>query len=53
MANSDTKSGNKIKIQVKTKEYVETPSLYKVLMHNDDYTVFFCRYIISFAWINL
>lgn len=38
MANSDTKSSNKVKIQVKTKEHVEMPSLYKVLMHNDDYT---------------
>ncbi|WP_029917381.1 ATP-dependent Clp protease adaptor ClpS [Pelobacter seleniigenes] len=38
MGNSDTNTGNKAKVQVKTKEHVATPSLFKVLMHNDDYT---------------
>lgn len=31
-------SGNKTKTVVKTEEQVTTPSLFKVLMHNDDYT---------------
>ncbi len=31
-------TGNKTKTVVKTEEQVETPSLFKVLMHNDDYT---------------
>ena len=38
MENSAANTGNKIKIQVKTKEKTKTPSLFKVLMHNDDYT---------------
>lgn len=38
MENSDTNAGNKTRIKVKTKEEVATPSLFKVLMHNDDYT---------------
>ena len=31
-------SENKTKTVVKTEEQVTTPSLFKVLMHNDDYT---------------
>jgi len=31
-------TGNKTKTVVKTEEQVSTPSLFKVLMHNDDYT---------------
>lgn len=31
-------SGNKTKTDVKTESRVATPSLFKVLMHNDDYT---------------
>ena len=31
-------TGNKTKTVVKTDEQVSTPSLFKVLMHNDDYT---------------
>jgi ATP-dependent Clp protease adaptor protein ClpS len=31
-------SGNKTKTVVKTEASVGTPSLFKVLMHNDDYT---------------
>ncbi len=38
MANSQTNTGKNIKVQVKTKEQVQIPALYKVLMHNDDYT---------------
>ena len=38
MENSDTNAGNKTRIKVKTKEEVATPSFFKVLMHNDDYT---------------
>ncbi len=38
MENSETHSGNKTKDCNKTKEQVTTPSLFKVLMHNDDYT---------------
>lgn len=38
MENSDTNTDNQSKVQVKTREKVATPSLYKVLMHNDDYT---------------
>ncbi|WP_321369959.1 ATP-dependent Clp protease adaptor ClpS [uncultured Desulfuromusa sp.] len=38
MEKSDTSSGNKTKVCEKTKEQVETPPLFKVLMHNDDYT---------------
>jgi len=38
MENSETNSGNKTKVYDKTKEQVTTPSLFKVLMHNDDYT---------------
>lgn len=30
--------GNKTKTVVKTEKQVSTPSLFKVLMHNDDYT---------------
>ena len=35
MANT---TGNKTKASAKTEKQVETPSLFKVLMHNDDYT---------------
>ncbi len=38
MGNSDSNTGNKVRVQVKIKEQVVTPSLFKVLMHNDDYT---------------
>ena len=38
MEKSETNAGNKTRIQVKTKEQIATPSLFKVLMHNDDYT---------------
>lgn len=38
MANSETNTGKNVKVQVKTREQVQVPSLYKVLMHNDDYT---------------
>jgi ATP-dependent Clp protease adaptor protein ClpS len=38
MEKSETNSGNKTKVCDKTKEQVTTPSLFKVLMHNDDYT---------------
>ena len=31
-------NGNKTKTVIKTEEQVTTPSLFKVLMHNDDYT---------------
>lgn len=33
-----TNTGNKTKTIVKSDEQVTTPSLFKVLMHNDDYT---------------
>lgn len=33
-----TNTGNKTKTVVKTDEQVSTPALFKVLMHNDDYT---------------
>ena len=35
MANT---TGNKTKAAGKTKQQISTPSLFKVLMHNDDYT---------------
>ena len=39
MARSDNQSsGSRGKTEVKTREEVATPSLFKVLMHNDDYT---------------
>ncbi len=38
MENPETNTGNKTKTQAKIKEQVITPSLFKVLMHNDDYT---------------
>ncbi len=38
MENSDTNTGYKSGSQVKTRERTTTPSLFKVLMHNDDYT---------------
>lgn len=38
MENSDTNSGNQSKVEVKSAEEVATPPLFKVLMHNDDYT---------------
>jgi len=38
MGQSGTNAGNKTKVIVKTSERVSTPPLYKVLMHNDDYT---------------
>jgi len=31
-------TGNKTRTDVKTEEQVATPALFKVLMHNDDYT---------------
>ena len=33
-----TNTGNKTKTVVKADEQVSTPALFKVLMHNDDYT---------------
>jgi len=38
MGQSGTNTGNKTKVVVKTAEQVALPPLYKVLMHNDDYT---------------
>jgi ATP-dependent Clp protease adaptor protein ClpS len=38
MENPETNTGNKTKAQAKIKEQVTTPSLFKVLMHNDNYT---------------
>jgi len=38
MENSENNTGNKAKVCDKTKERIITPSLFKVLMHNDDYT---------------
>ncbi len=38
MENSESGSSNKTKTCDKTKEQVTAPSLFKVLMHNDDYT---------------
>ena len=38
MGQSGTNTGNKTKISVRTETRVFTPPLYKVLMHNDDYT---------------
>ncbi|MDA3903387.1 MAG: ATP-dependent Clp protease adaptor ClpS [Desulfuromusa sp.] len=38
MENSENNTGNKAKVCDKTKEQIITPSLFKVLMHNDDYT---------------
>jgi len=38
MENPETNTGNKTKVCDKTKEQIAIPSLFKVLMHNDDYT---------------
>ena len=38
MGQSGTNTGNRTKVVVKTAPQVATPPLYKVLMHNDDYT---------------
>ncbi len=38
MENSESNTGSKTEVCDKTKEQVITPSLFKVLMHNDDYT---------------
>jgi len=38
MGQSGTNTGNKSKVVVKTAERVTSPPLFKVLMHNDDYT---------------
>jgi len=38
MEKLDTNNGNHSKVQIKTREKVATPTLFKVLMHNDDYT---------------
>jgi ATP-dependent Clp protease adaptor protein ClpS len=38
MGQSGTNAGNKTKVVVKTAAQVSTPPLFKVLMHNDDYT---------------
>ena len=38
MENLETNTGHKTKVCDKTKEEITTPSLFKVLMHNDDYT---------------
>ncbi len=38
MENPETNSGNKTKVCDQTKEQISIPSLFKVLMHNDDYT---------------
>ncbi len=38
MENSETNTGNKTKVCDKAEEKITTPSLFKVLMHNDDYT---------------
>ncbi|PLY03284.1 MAG: ATP-dependent Clp protease adaptor ClpS [Desulfuromonas sp.] len=38
MGQNGNQNGNNSKVQVKTVEKVSMPSLFKVLMHNDDYT---------------
>ncbi|MDX2495153.1 MAG: ATP-dependent Clp protease adaptor ClpS [Desulfuromusa sp.] len=38
MENPETNSDHKAKVCDKTKEQIAIPSLFKVLMHNDDYT---------------
>lgn len=38
MENSGTNTGHKAGTRVKTREQTTVPSLFKVLMHNDDYT---------------
>ncbi|MEA3362009.1 MAG: ATP-dependent Clp protease adaptor ClpS [Thermodesulfobacteriota bacterium] len=38
MENPETNSDHKTKVCNKTKEQIAIPSLFKVLMHNDDYT---------------
>lgn len=38
MGNLTDITGGKTKVLIKTREKVQAPSLYKVLMHNDDYT---------------
>lgn len=38
MENADTNTGNKTGTRAGTEKKTETPSLFKVLMHNDDYT---------------
>jgi len=38
MGHSESNSGNKTKVCNRVKEDLASPSLFKVLMHNDDYT---------------
>ena len=38
MENADTNTGNKAGTRISTEKKTQTPSLFKVLMHNDDYT---------------
>lgn len=38
MAKSETNNSHKTKVDQQTREQVATPSLFKVIMHNDDYT---------------
>jgi ATP-dependent Clp protease adaptor protein ClpS len=38
MAKSEINSAHKTKVDQQTHEQVATPSLFKVIMHNDDYT---------------
>ena len=38
MAENDRELGNATKVRTKTEKKVEKPRLYKVLLHNDDYT---------------
>ncbi len=38
MENSETNTNHKTKVSDKAKAQITTPSLFKVLMHNDDYT---------------
>jgi ATP-dependent Clp protease adaptor protein ClpS len=38
MENADTNTGNKTGTRVATGKQTQIPSLFKVLMHNDDYT---------------
>ncbi len=38
MGKSEANTSHKARVQVKSKERVEIPPLFRVLMHNDDYT---------------
>lgn len=38
MENTDANAGNKVGTKIRPEKKTEMPSLYKVLMHNDDYT---------------